>query len=76
MLLLPTNLFLYNKNYTFLVVIKSQKNFQCTVTELGFLIMVIFFKNNYFNNNIPFSTEVLGSCLKGHFSWNIQLEAS
>lgn len=38
--------------------------------------MVILIKNNNFNNNIPFSTAVLGSCLKGHFIWNIQLEAS
>lgn len=70
------NLFLYDKNDTFLVVIKSQKNFLCTITELGILIMVIFIKNNNFNNNIPFSTTVLGTCLKGHLSWNIQLEAS
>lgn len=68
MLLLPTNLFLYSRNYTFLIVMKSQKSFQCTVTELEILIMFILTKNNHFNYNIPFSTSVLGSSLKGHFS--------
>lgn len=59
----------------FLVVVKSQKNFQCPVTELLILIIFILIKNNDFSN-IPFSTAMLESCLKGCFSWNIQLETS
>lgn len=60
----------------FLVVVKSQKNFQCPVTELLTLILFILIKNNNFNKDIPFSTAMLESCLKGCFSWNIQLETS